>query len=116
MKRTFLNVAKISSTVLLGFSLAILTAILPSFADPDQQLLNPADSELNNSLYSGGSFNPLELINRAKLGEINVNQQDINDNLDAAAMKFRNQQNTLLQNPQKQNLGQSITTPQELHK
>jgi hypothetical protein len=109
MSRQFLQVHKIILATIAGISLASMSAVEPSLADPNQPF-NSLESDAfgyrnTNPLSNGsGDFNMLNMIHQANFGNIQWNADEQNQQLDLAAQAFRAEQLKRLQiQPQKQN-------------
>ncbi|BAY15882.1 hypothetical protein NIES2109_28380 [Nostoc sp. HK-01] len=102
MQKSFLSVKSCCVATLAGISFAFFLTAQPSLAQLNTVDANPGDNSLDNtnpfSTNSGG-LNPLDLIHRAQLGNLNWNTQQKDDELNSAVAELNRKRAALKQNP-----------------
>jgi hypothetical protein len=97
MKEKLLSVAKICTTVLLGFNFATLIVVTPSLADSNQQF-GSLDSDNYHGLSNDSTgLDPMSLMQKLaqQKGDLNLDETDQN------ITNYQAEQNKRLQSPQK---------------
>ncbi|AFY45643.1 hypothetical protein [Nostoc sp. PCC 7107] len=102
MQKSFLSVKSCCVATLAGIGFASFLLSQPSLAQLNTIDANPGDNSLDNtnpfSTNSGG-LNPLDLIHRAQLGNLNWNTQQKDDELNSAVAELNRKRAALKQNP-----------------
>lgn len=115
MKKLILSVTKLSVLTLAGIGFASLFIAQPSLAQ-----FNSVDRGSNQNTdpfsppNSGDINNVFDLMHRVKLGNLNWNANEQQEQLDSAALDFRARQEKAFQEQQQSNTDSASSSPEKI--
>ncbi|MBE9206508.1 hypothetical protein IQ244_08265 [Nostoc sp. LEGE 06077] len=102
MQKSLLSVKSFCVATLAGIGFVSFLAAQPSLAQLNTIDANPGDNSQDNTnpfSNNSGNLNPLDLIHRAQLGNLNWNSQQKDDELNSAVAELNRKRAALKQNP-----------------